>query len=134
VKKYALDACALIAFLRKEEGGEIVKNIIDGDNEVLLHAVNLLEVHYDMIKAFGEEKANNILNRIIKLPIRVIYSIDINLIKAASYFKANYRISLGDSFILATAKLNSASIVTADRHEFGILENKEPNLEFHWIR
>jgi PIN domain nuclease of toxin-antitoxin system len=134
MKKYVLDACALLAFLKKEEGGDIVKTVIDGENEILLHAVNLLEVHYDMVKTLGEDKANNILNGIIKLPIKIIYNTDLSLIKAASYFKANYRISLGDSFVLAIAKLYSASIVTSDRHEFSIVENKESDLEFHWIR
>jgi PIN domain nuclease of toxin-antitoxin system len=134
MKKYVLDACALLAFLKKEEGGDVVKNIIDEENEILLHAVNLLEVHYDMVRTLGDDKANNVLNGIMKLPIKIISSTDLALIKIASYFKVNYRVSLGDSFVLASAKLNSASVVTSDRHEFGVVENKESDLEFHWIR
>jgi PIN domain nuclease of toxin-antitoxin system len=134
MEKYVLDACALLAFLKKEEGGDVVKNIIDEENEILLHAVNLLEVHYDMVRTLGEDKANNVLNGIMKLPIKIISNTDLALIKAASYFKVNYRVSLGDSFVLASAKLNSASVVTSDRHEFGVVENKESGLEFYWIR
>jgi predicted nucleic acid-binding protein len=74
------------------------------------------------------------LGWIIKLPIKIIYSIDLSLLKVAGYFKANYRISLGDSFVLASAKLNSANVVTSDRHEFGASESKERDLEFCWIR
>ena len=70
-----------------------------------------------------------------KMPIiKIIYNTDLIFMKMAGCFKANYRVSLGDSFVLATAKLNSASIVTSDRHEFGVVENKEPSLNFHWIR
>jgi len=132
--KYTLDACALLAFLKKEEGGDVVKNIIDGDDEVLLHGVNLLEVHYDMMRTLGNDKADRILNRIIKLPINIICDIDLSIIKTAGYFKTNYRISLGDSFVLATAKLNSANVVTSDRHELSVVESKERDLEFCWIR
>jgi len=132
--KYILDACALLAFLKKEKGGDVVKDIIDGESDVLLHAVNLLEVHYDMVRTLGNDKANSILDGIIKLPIKIIYGMDLSLIKAAGYFKTNYKISLGDSFVLASAKLNSANVVTSDRHEFGVVESKERDLEFYWIR
>jgi len=134
MKKYVLDACALLAFLKKEEGGEVVKKIISSDNEVLLHNVNLLEVYYDLLRELGKEKADAICEEILNLPIKIIYNTDLFLIKIAGYFKVNYRISLGDSFVLATAKLNSAIIVTSDRHELSIIENKEPSLNFNWVR
>jgi len=132
--KYVLDACAMLAFLKKEKGGEIVKKIISSNNEVLLHIVNLLEVYYDLLREFGEEKADAICEEILNLPIKIIYNTDLFLIKTAGYFKVNYRISLGDSFVLATAKLNSATIVTSDRHEFSIIEEKELDLNLNWIR
>jgi len=134
MKKCVLDACALLAFLKKEEGGEVVKKIISSDNEVLLHNVNLLEVYYDLLRELGKEKADAICEEILNLPIQIIYNTDLFLIKTAGYFKVNYRISLGDSFVLATAKLNSAIIVTSDRHELSIIESKEPSLNFNWIR
>ena len=134
MKKNVLDACALLAFLKKEEGSEIVKEIISGDYEVLLHSVNFLEVYYNLFREFGKDKSDTICEEILELPIKIIYNTDLFFMKTAGYFKANHRVSLGDSFVLATAKLNSASIVTSDRHEFGAVENKEPNLNFHWIR
>jgi len=134
MKKYVLDACALLAFLKKEEGGEVVKKIISSDYEVLLHNVNLLEVYYDLLRELGKEKSDAICEEILNLPIKIIYDTDLFLIKTAGYFKVNYRISLGDSFVLATAKLNSAIIVTSDRHELSIVESKEPSLNFNWIR
>jgi len=134
MKNYVLDACALLAFLKKEDGSEVVKDIISGDCEVFLHCVNFLEVYYNLLREFGKDKSDIICEEILKLPIKIISTTDLFFMKTAGYFKANYRISLGDSFVLAAAKLNSASIVTSDRHEFGIVENKEPNLSFHWIR
>jgi len=134
MEKYVLDACALLAFLKKEKGGEVVKKIISSDYEVLLHNVNLLEVYYDLLRELGKEKSDAICEEILNLPIKIIYDTDLFLIKTAGYFKVNYRISLGDSFVLATAKLNSAIVVTSDRHELSIVESKEPSLNFNWIR
>ncbi|GBU24777.1 hypothetical protein R83H12_01412 [Fibrobacteria bacterium R8-3-H12] len=134
MKKYVLDACALLAFLKKEKGSEVVKEIISSDNEVFLHIVNFLEVYYDLLRELGKEKSDAICEEILNLPIKIIYNTDLFLIKIAGYFKVNYRISLGDSFVLATAKLNSASIVTSDRHEFSIVDSKESGLNFNWIR
>jgi len=134
MEKYVLDACALLAFLKKEKGGEVVKDIISSDSEVFLHIVNFLEVYYDLLKELGKEKSDTVCEEIFNLPIKIIHNTDLFFIKTAGFFKANYRISLGDSFVLATAKLNSASIVTSDRHELSFVESKEPSLNFNWIR
>ena len=42
---FATDACALIAYLRKEPGAEVVPAVLtDASNTCLIHAVNLCEV------------------------------------------------------------------------------------------
>jgi len=60
---YILDACALIAFLRKETGWEQVKNILLQAREktvvLHMHSFNLLEVYYDIYRSIGKEKAND---------------------------------------------------------------------------
>ncbi|MCL2101190.1 MAG: type II toxin-antitoxin system VapC family toxin [Fibromonadales bacterium] len=134
MKRYVLDACALLAFLKKEEGSEIVKNIINSNDDVFLHGVNLLEVYYDLLREFGKDKADSICKEILEMPIKAIYNTSLFFIKTAGYFKANYRISLGDSFVLATAEVHSAIVVTSDGHELSVVESKEPGLNFLWIR
>jgi PIN domain nuclease of toxin-antitoxin system len=133
-EKFVLDACAIIAFLKKEDGTKIVKDIFKSKSEIFLHAVTLLEVYYDLLREIGEIGANSFIDYIKQTNIKIIYLINEETIKAAGYFKANYKISLGDTFVLAAAKLNSATIVTSDRHEFEIVEKNEKNLEFLWIR
>jgi predicted nucleic acid-binding protein len=49
------------------------------------------------------------------------------------YFKANYKISVADSFALGLAKVNQAVLVSGDHHEFDIIE-KAGELKFHWFR
>ena len=42
-------------------------------------------------------------------------------------------LSLADSLALAETKINNASLLTADHHEFDIVEQKE-NISFCWLR
>jgi predicted nucleic acid-binding protein len=73
------------------------------------------------------------LNDIKSIPIEINSEISDNLLKEAGRFKITYKISLADSIVLAEAKMNSASIITADHHEFNIIEESE-NMDFFWIR
>ena len=69
---YIMDACALIAFLRDEAGADIATTILkdagNGNAEVLMNSLNLLEVYYDIYRGIGKEKADEELDLIRKLP------------------------------------------------------------------
>ena len=70
---YVMDACALIAFLREEEGAELVTDILKsaekGTTQIIMNIINLLEVYYDMYRSIGKTKAAEKLALIRKLPI-----------------------------------------------------------------
>jgi len=133
MNKFVLDACAVLALLKKERGADIVKNIIESENEIFLHAVTLLEIYYNLVKELNMAMADMFFELILQTKIKIIYEIRENTIKNAGYFKSKYKISLGDSFVLATAKLYNAKIVSSDHHEFDIVERNE-NINFLWIR
>jgi predicted nucleic acid-binding protein len=62
MKCYVIDACALIAYFRGEEGGEKLKEILkDSDNKCYMHAVNLGEVYYDSVRYSDKEYAQQLL-------------------------------------------------------------------------
>jgi PIN domain nuclease of toxin-antitoxin system len=46
---------------------------------------------------------------------------------------AAYKISLADSIVLAQTIVTGGALLTADHHEFDLIEGKEP-IHFHWIR
>jgi hypothetical protein len=49
--QYALDACAMIAYLRGEPGGEVVDGFLTTPGTTCYaHTINLLEVYYDFIR------------------------------------------------------------------------------------
>ena len=57
--KYVLDACAAIAFLRQEPGADIVKSLLlDSGNDIHVHAVNLIEIHYKLTSFGGDAAAD----------------------------------------------------------------------------
>ncbi|MDR0459858.1 MAG: hypothetical protein LBH62_00220 [Nitrososphaerota archaeon] len=51
----------------------------------------------------------------------------------AGRFKASYRISLADSIALAETTVFGGELLTADHHEFDVIEKQE-EIKFHWIR
>ena len=135
--RYILDACALIAYLNDEDGAETVENIFHQTSNrqasVLMGTVNLLEVYYGTLREAGAYKANEVLKECRSLPIEIINGISDDVFKEAGRVKASYRISLADSLALGLALATGDFLLTADHHEFDVIEGKEP-IKFVWIR
>jgi len=134
---YILDACALIAFLQKETGWEQVKDILLQAHEktvfLHMHNFNLLEVYYDMYRNIGKEKADEELAMIRLLPITFNITLNDDIFLEAGRLKATYKISLADAIVLALANITKGILLTADHHEFDVIEGKE-SIKFFWIR
>ncbi|GHU26548.1 PIN domain nuclease [Betaproteobacteria bacterium] len=135
--KYVLDACSLIAYYNEETGFDNIKSVImeaiDGGADLLMHKVNLFEVYYDLLRSRGAGLIDKAMASFADSPIEVIDDISDELMREAARFKLSYKISVADAFALATAKLEGASLVTADHHEFDTIE-KAGELSFYWFR
>ena len=136
-KVLVLDSCALIAQLNDEQGAENVEQIFlsaqEESNTILIHAASIAEVYYDFLKKADLTLAEQFLEDVNNLPLKVVTEISFDLIKAMGHFKSRYKISFADIFVLALAKISNASIITSDHHEFDIIEASE-ELNFEWIR
>jgi len=136
-ENYILDACALIAYFKKENGFEVMIRFFEraDDEEISLsmHKLNLLEVYYGFYRDDGKEKAEAVLEDTFSLPIEIVDELGDSLFREAGRFKALYNISFADSIVLALASVKGGSLVTADHHDFGAVENKE-KISFSWIR
>ena len=134
---YVIDACALIAFLKKEDGFESMIRFFDrsDDDEISLsmHKLNLLEVYYGFYRDDGKDQAEAILGDALSLPIIVIEDLGDPLFLEAGRLKASYDISFADSIALALASVTGGLLITADHHDFGTIEHKEA-IRFSWIR
>ena len=135
--KYALDACALIAFLNEEAGSEKVDALLTqadkGEHTLYIHRINLIEVFYGYIRDYGLDGARAIMEPVYELPLHCIDTISDEMYNAASFFKGTYRISLGDSIACAFAQSISAALVSADHGDLEQIQNAE-KLPVYWIR
>ena len=93
----------------------------------------LLEVYYDLCRAYGKERADGFLDEIKQSPIVVNHEISDEIFTEAGRLKASYRISLADSVALAQAIVSGGALITCDHHEFDVIETKE-SIDFVWIR
>lgn len=98
-----------------------------------MHSVNLGEVYYYSFRTSGKEKADELFEDILKLPIHIIWTLDFPFIQIVGTYKTSYRISYADSFVLALAEQKEAIIISTDHHEFDIIES-EKKLSFYWLR
>jgi len=132
-----MDACALLALSNNEEGAELVNDILKdarhGAVEVVMHQLNLLEVYYGVYRDVGKEEAASRLENARQLPMMINPTIDPQMLEEAGRLKATYKVSLADSIVLAQAAVLGAKLLTADHHEFDIVEQKEP-IKFQWVR
>ena len=137
MKKYVLDACALIALLNREDGGESVREIIEqakiGSSEVYMSIVNLFEVYYGMLRIYDEEVAESLILMVEASPIKVIATITREVLKEAGRLKVAYKMSVADSIAVAEASVSNGILVTSDHHELDAVEASE-NTKFYWFR
>ena len=135
-KVLVLDACALVALLKNENGADAVatayKDAKDDKAKIIMNRVNLLEVFYGYYRDDGKNYAEKILSGVEQSLIS-ISEFDKELFGEAGRLKATYKISLADSIALAQAMVLDADFLTSDHHEFDVIEGKEP-VRFSWIR
>jgi ribonuclease VapC len=112
-----LDSHSLIAYLENERGAdkmiELFQVARDSGKTLFLSVVNWGEVYYITLREAGRERVEAVAHLVSTLPIQVV-PVDLELAKQASEFKAFKRMSYGDCFAAALAKLRKAELVTGD--------------------
>jgi len=136
-RHYVLDANALIAVFKDEEGAQVVRDILtkasNKDVTISMAAYNLLEVYYQTYRKGGSLEAQEMLAKVDGLPIRIVREMTRELLEEAGRLKGSYKLSLADAVALAEASLSGGALVTADHHEMDIIERQE-KINFCWIR
>jgi len=134
---YILDACALVALLQDEPGADMVAAVFNaannGEAKIIMNKVNLLEVYYDAYRSHGKEQADLMISEMKKRPIEINAEMSDEIFNEAGRLKASYRISLADSIALAQTIASDGELLSADHHEFDVIEGNEP-IRFYWIR
>jgi PIN domain nuclease of toxin-antitoxin system len=114
-----LDACAVIALQRGEEGADQVKaRLADPQVEVIVHAINLCEVYYDAVRRDSSVQLGDLWNDLQSLGITVEMQFPRDVVERAGKLKAHWRrISLADCVALALAEWRGGRLLTTDHHE-----------------
>jgi len=137
MKRFVLDACALIALLQDEPGADKVSEVLNaafaGEADIVMHKANFLEVYYDAYRFRGKEQADLMLAEFKKQPIQINSEITDDIFVESGRLKATYKVSFADSFALAQAIVYGGALLTSDHHEFEAIKGNE-NIEFFWIR
>lgn len=135
VKMYLMDTSALFAFLDDEPGADKVENLLEmaqkGKIKIIIPLSCIGEVYYITKQRKGIEKAKKVVAVIKEFPVKFI-SLGEEEILSSSDFKADYNISLADSYIAGVAYLYNGIVVTKNS-EFKEIE-KDKKLEFLWIQ
>lgn len=137
MKRYVLDASALMAFFEREPGADQVEALIrsaSSERPVLMSVVNWGEVYYSIWRKYGEEAADRKADEIARLPIEVVEA-DMPQARLAASFKARlprpsrgHKLPYADAFAAALALTRKASLVTADK-DFKAIER---HLSIDW--
>jgi predicted nucleic acid-binding protein len=132
-----IDACALLAYFRREEGRDVVKDLLDrterGEIRLFMNVINQVEVFYDCIRKVGLDRANDAFAMVDDLPITIIDTVERSEAEHAARLKAEGGMSLADTFLVATAMRTGATLVTADWAELEVIADKGV-IPFLWIR
>ncbi|HET7234101.1 MAG TPA: PIN domain-containing protein [Longimicrobium sp.] len=116
---YVLDACAMLAYLRGEEGGSVVDQLLSQPGaSCVAHSVNLCEVYYDFIRQAGTPVAEEAIYDLHAAGVAEYNNLDASFWRSVGRIKSTGRISIADSFCLALAQRVGGEVVTSDRHEF----------------
>jgi PIN domain nuclease of toxin-antitoxin system len=135
--KYVLDACALLALLKNENGAEVVENLLveaaGSGCSVSMNKYTLLEVYYGFFREDGEAFAEKQIKAIRESPINIVEILSDEVFRMAGRLKAKYKISLADAVVLGQGVTDNATIVSSDHQELDAVEKGE-QIPFLWIR
>lgn len=118
MKKYVLDANALLDFLDAGAGAQRVRAILHETHQqratAFVSVLNWGEVYYLLWQRRGEETARQTIARLSRLPIQIV-SVDLPQALKAGELKAVHKIPYVDCVAAALAVVQQATLVTSDR-------------------
>lgn len=123
---YLLDSFALIAYFLGETPGKKVRKLMKKmrrlGKKILLSEISLGELYYILFRKQNQAAAEEAIEAINQLPIKLV-PLDRELILKAARIKATKPISFVDAFVVALAKKEKRIIVTHNP-EFEVVKDE----------
>jgi ribonuclease VapC len=120
-----LDTSAVLALWNNEDGAATVEKVLRESSQrkpVYLSFMTFMECRYRVWKDHGQSAADELFRSLMHLPV-IRVNVDEALISTASELKARHKISVADSWIIATAITRNATLVHKDP-EFDALADR----------
>ena len=112
-----VDSWAMVAWIHDEAAAPAVEAFLQaadaGTVELCMSWINVAETFYILAKRISPVVAEEFINRLPSLPIRTVLP-DEDGIMAAARVKAVHPVAFGDSFAIALAQAEQASVITGD--------------------
>ncbi len=128
-----LDSWALLCYLEQEPGYEKIIELFDkaveSSKPLLMCILNWGEVYYQVMRRFGDQKAQEIEHLIQTLPITLVEA-NKELTREAARIKAIKKMAYADCFAVALARLKKAALYTGDP-EFKAVEKE---IKVVWLK
>lgn len=113
--KYILDASAIIAFFRGENGGAVVRKVLFS-YPCCIHSVNWIELYYKIHRYDGEEAAEAAMEKLHQMGVCVTDIAGEDFMRRVAKIKITYpALSLGDCHALGLAEWLNGTVITSDK-------------------
>jgi PIN domain nuclease of toxin-antitoxin system len=121
---YVLDSSAMVAYLKKEPGGDRVRDLIlDESHDCIAHAANLYEVFRVFLRERTEQDARRAVELLEYDGVVCREDMDKGFWQEAALLNRSYpHASLGDCYCMALALRESGTIVTSDHTDFAPIQ------------
>ena len=122
---FVLDTSAILALWNEEDGAAFVEKILRDkphNRKIFVSFMTFMECRYRLWKDHSRNAADEIFLSLSLLPITRV-DVDDALIMTASELRAQHKISVADSWIVATAVTRKATLVHKDP-EFDALSDR----------
>jgi predicted nucleic acid-binding protein len=130
--RYVLNSYALLAYFQAEAAGLEVKGLLvrawQGKALAFLSLINLGEIVYITARKLGREVSMEVLQDVLRLPIRIVEA-TMDRVVSAAQIQAAYPISYADAFAVGLAQEMNAAVVTRDP----ALKQVEPLVTIMWL-
>jgi predicted nucleic acid-binding protein len=117
-EKFVLDTFAILTYMKEEPGWEKVRDLLCAaykeNHTIFLNCVTLGEFYYIAYREYGAVAADRAVALVKLWPIKLI-NIHEGIAIVAGRIKAENKLSYADAFVVATAILKKAKIVSGDR-------------------
>ena len=107
-----IDSSAWIDFLRGSKISGEIELILFSNDEIILSAVSIAEVYKYMLSNYTTKEADDVMKFMLQRGF--VIPVTVEIAKETAKLRQQRSLSLGDAFIMATARLHNAQILTCD--------------------